>query len=64
MGYEGSQKDRAIEVNMLRESADRLLLFVKKMVEDSLLSSGTGPNTGYLERRKRFKKAVIMLKAP
>jgi hypothetical protein len=64
MGYEGSQKDRASEVKRLRKRAERLRLFVKKMAEGSLLSSSTGADSGYLERRKWFKRAVKMLKPP
>lgn len=64
MGYEGSQKERASEVRRLRIRAERLRLFVKKMIEGSLLSSSTGANSGYLDRRKWFKRADKMLKAP
>jgi NADH:ubiquinone oxidoreductase subunit F (NADH-binding) len=51
-------------VNRLRERAERLRLFVKKMVEGSILCSNAGANSGYLYNRKWFNRAIKMLKAP
>jgi hypothetical protein len=63
-GYEGSQKDRANEVRSDRRRAERLRLFFKKMVEGSLLFSSNGVNSGYLERRYSFMRAVRMVITP
>jgi hypothetical protein len=50
-------------VNRLRQRAERLRLFFKKMVEGSLLCSIAGANGGYIVSRMRFKRATIKLKA-
>jgi hypothetical protein len=63
MGYEGSQKDRENEVNTQRKRAERLRLFLKKMVEGMLVCSSTGGKRGNLENRKWFKRAVRRQKA-
>ncbi len=63
MGYEGSQKDRVNEVDTLRKRAERLRLFFKKMVEGMLVCSSTWGNSGNLESRKWFKRAVRRQKA-
>lgn len=48
----------------LRKRAERLRLFFKKIVEGSILCSTAGGNSGYLDNRKWFNRAIKMLKAP